>query len=64
MDSVFFGELFGERDLELIKVCECVLNYLRAGCATEEKGSFGIFDAFGSFFVESSFGACIAGLSK
>jgi hypothetical protein len=64
MDGVFLGELFGERDFELIQVCERVLDYLRTGCAPEEKGSFGIFDAFGSFFVESSFGACIAGLSK
>lgn len=64
MDGVFLGEFLGERDFELIQVCERVLDYLRTGCAAEEKGSFGIFDAFGGFFVESSFGACIAGLSK
>ena len=40
------------------------MDYLRAGCASEEKGSFGIFDALGSFLVEGSFGASIARLSK
>jgi hypothetical protein len=64
VDGIFLGELFAERDFELIEVCECVLDYLRAGCATEEKGSFGIFDTLGSFFVEGSFRARVAGLSK
>ena len=55
MDGVLLGELLGEWDAELVEVCEGVLGYLRAGCAAEEEGGFGVFDCFWGFLVEGSF---------
>lgn len=48
----------------MVKIGECVLDYLRAGCAAEEEGCFGVFEGFGGFFVEGAFAACVAGFSE
>lgn len=63
MDGILFGELFCEGDSELVEVCEGILDDLRAGCAAEEEGGFGVLDGLWGFFVEGTFAACIAGFA-
>lgn len=46
-----------------MQVGQGVLGYLAAGCAAEEEGCFGVLEGFGSFLVERSFAACVAGFS-
>jgi hypothetical protein len=64
MDFVFLGELFGEREVQLVQVIKGVLGYLGAGGAAEEEGRFGVLEWFGGPFVERSFAACVAGFSE
>jgi hypothetical protein len=63
MDFVFLSKFFGEREMQLMEVVEGILGYLRASCATEEEGCFGVLDGFGGLFVEGSFAASVARLS-
>jgi hypothetical protein len=63
VDCVLFGEFLGEWETELVEVGECVLDYLRAGCAAEEEGGFGVFGGFRGFFFEGTFGSRVAGFA-
>ena len=47
-----------------MQVGEGVLDYLRAGCSSQEEGSFGVLGGLGDFFVEGAFAACIAGFTE
>lgn len=64
VDGVLLGELFCERDTQLVQVCKCVLGYLRAGCAAEEECGFGVLDCLWGFFVECAFGARVAWFAR
>lgn len=63
VDGVFLGEFFGQRDAQLVKISDSILDNLRTGCTSEEEGGFGVLDWLGGFFVKSSLGARIAGFS-
>jgi hypothetical protein len=63
VDGVLFCEFLCERKTELVEVGEGILDYLRAGCAAEEEGSFGVFAGLGGFLVKRAFAACVAGFS-
>ena len=64
MDGILLSEFLGKRYAQLVKVGKGILNDLRAGCATEEKGSFGVLGGFGSFFILGTFAARIARFSR
>lgn len=60
MDVIFLGEFLGVWAVQGVEICDGILCDLRAGCAAEEEGCFGVFGCFGGFFVEGTFGARVA----
>ena len=63
MDLVLLCEFLCERPSERVEICEGILGDLGTGGAAEEECFFGIFNSFGSFLVQSSFGARVAWFS-
>lgn len=59
MNGVFFGEFFGERNMEGVEFVEGILDDLGVGGVVEKEVGFGVFDGFGFVFFEGLFGVSI-----